>query len=227
MPRSSVGAPPHGTRSMGKPVKKAGPPFRVLVVCIGNVCRSPLTEGLLVRAANEHGLRIATESAGTKAMSGWEMDPITQAQLQERQIDPSGFRARQLLPEHLEKADLVLTANRSVRGSALQLHPQAVRRTFTITEAAALASPTIVRGTGTLQQWVEEAVRHRPDVAGVELDIPDPRGQRRKVHKRVAQTIEQAVTNLAAGWSQWVTELDVAPAPAAAPGQQGEAQAAG
>lgn len=43
-------------------------PFRVLFVCLGNICRSPAAEGIFRRIARERGLIVEVDSAGT---SGW------------------------------------------------------------------------------------------------------------------------------------------------------------
>jgi protein-tyrosine phosphatase len=80
---------------------------RVLMVCTGNICRSPMAEALLSRrfAARGHG---HVESAGLAALSGHPADPLAVQLLAERGIDLSAHRARQLTPELLASFDLVL-----------------------------------------------------------------------------------------------------------------------
>ncbi len=77
------------------------------MVCTGNVCRSPLAEGLL-RARFERRGRGVVESAGLAALEGRPADPLATQMLAERGIDISGHRARQLTPELLVGFDLVL-----------------------------------------------------------------------------------------------------------------------
>lgn len=78
---------------------------RVLTVCSGNICRSPMAEGLL-RARLGPARRVA--SAGLQAVVGRPADPEAVALLRERGIDISSHVARQLTPELLAEFDLVL-----------------------------------------------------------------------------------------------------------------------
>ncbi|WP_242360379.1 low molecular weight protein-tyrosine-phosphatase [Anaeromyxobacter sp. SG17] len=80
---------------------------RVLIVCVGNICRSPMAEALLRARFAARG-RGRVESAGLGALEGRGADPIAVALLAERGIDLTPHRARQLTPEMLAAADLVL-----------------------------------------------------------------------------------------------------------------------
>lgn len=82
---------------------------RLLFVCSGNTCRSPLAEGLARRAIAELGLtNVEVSSAGTSA---WEGAPASDGALligMERGIDLSAHRARQVTGEMVNGADLIL-----------------------------------------------------------------------------------------------------------------------
>jgi protein-tyrosine phosphatase len=80
---------------------------RVLMVCTGNICRSPMAEGLLRERFARRG-RGAVESAGIAALVGRPADPLAVALLADRGIDLTGHRARQVTPELLAGFDLVL-----------------------------------------------------------------------------------------------------------------------
>ncbi|HEY6934477.1 MAG TPA: adenylyl-sulfate kinase, partial [Marmoricola sp.] len=110
--------------------------FRVLFVCIGNVCRSPFGERLL--AARLAGADVAVSSAGVAAMVGAPMSPEAAAELEQYGATADGFTARQLTPAMVRDADLVLTATRELRSRVLAETPSALRRTFTVLEFAAL-----------------------------------------------------------------------------------------
>jgi protein-tyrosine phosphatase len=78
----------------------------ILVVCVGNICRSPMAEAMLQRRL--HNRDISVSSAGLGALVGHQADEIAQNLMSERQIDISGHRARQLDTTLLRDADLVL-----------------------------------------------------------------------------------------------------------------------
>ncbi len=111
-------------------------PGTVLVVCTGNVCRSPYLERRLRQELAGTGIRV--ESAGTHAMVGRDMDPGTRALLAALGADTGGFAARDLTPELMAGADLVVTAAREHRAGATRLHPAALRRTITLRDLADL-----------------------------------------------------------------------------------------
>jgi protein-tyrosine phosphatase len=118
--------------------------FRVLHVCTGNICRSPMAERL-TRAGLEQRLgpdarRFVVESAGTWGHSGSPMEPHALSVLAAAGVDGSDFRARELVAEHVVAADLVLGATREHRAAAVVLHPRAASRTFTLREFARLAA---------------------------------------------------------------------------------------
>ncbi len=88
--------------------------MRVVVVCTGNICRSPTAEGVLRRQLEQAGLaeRVVVDSAGTYAGHGGEApDPRAQEAARRRGYDLSDLRARGLVPEDAE-ADLVLAMDR-------------------------------------------------------------------------------------------------------------------
>ena len=80
----------------------------ILVVCTGNICRSPIGEYLL-KAKLPKGNVL---SAGTGAMIGWPADPMSVEVMQEQGVDISAHRAQQLTRPLLAGVDLVLTLDR-------------------------------------------------------------------------------------------------------------------
>lgn len=84
-------------------------PTRLLFVCSGNTCRSPLAEALARRGITELGLKeVAVASAGTSA---WDGSPASDGALLvglERGLDLSSHRSRQLTRDIVAEADLIL-----------------------------------------------------------------------------------------------------------------------
>jgi protein-tyrosine-phosphatase len=88
--------------------------MHVLMVCTGNMCRSPLAEAILRAELERRGADgIEVSSAGTGA---WEGNPASDSALLvglENNLDLSGHRARHLSRELVDQADLILTMSRA------------------------------------------------------------------------------------------------------------------
>jgi low molecular weight protein-tyrosine phosphatase len=80
---------------------------RVLMVCTGNVCRSPMAEALLRARFAARG-KGTVASAGLAALVGNPAEPLAVELLAERGLDLSPHRARQLTPELVADAELVV-----------------------------------------------------------------------------------------------------------------------
>jgi protein-tyrosine-phosphatase len=111
---------------------------QVLVVCTGNICRSPMAEGFLRGLFRQRNQHITVASAGT---SGWDGSPPTPEAIQaaaERDTDIGDHRARRVRPHHAEQADLVLCMTTEQRERVVQLAPTVAPRAFTIKELVQL-----------------------------------------------------------------------------------------
>jgi len=89
---------------------------RILMVCLGNICRSPTAEGVLrTLAAREFaGLDIAVDSAGTANYHvGEPPDRRTVAAARRRGYELASLRARQVVPADLQGFDYVLAMDRA------------------------------------------------------------------------------------------------------------------
>jgi low molecular weight protein-tyrosine phosphatase len=188
-------------------------PFTVLNVCMGNICRSPMAERLLARAVRD---RDPTEkllrslSAGT---GGWhegeEMNPPAARQVRARGGSVDGFAARKLRGDHIDEADLILTATADQYDYVVALRPEAASRTFVLGEfsrllagidpaplPAAESKPEAVHARGVA--IVEAADRLRagePARAGDDLD--DPWGRGDQTFQRIGDEIEDATVPFA------------------------------
>lgn len=172
---------------------------QILVVCLGNICRSPLAERLLRHqlALAGHGGSVAVSSAGLEAPRGAGMDPLAAAELTRLGGDATGFSSWRLSAELVAAADLVLTASRDLRARTVALQPRAMRRVFTLGEFAALCEDAPAPAPGQqLGSFVSEAARHRQAVAQLDLDLVDPIGRPPHVHRQVADRIDRDVSSI-------------------------------
>lgn len=95
---------------------------RILLVCTGNICRSPLAAALLERALAERSITgISVSSAGTGAWDGAPVSEGAYLVALERGLDLSSHRARLLTRELVEGADLILTMARHHRARVDEL----------------------------------------------------------------------------------------------------------
>ena len=91
--------------------REPGAPYRVCLVCLGNICRSPMAETVLRAELAAAGLdgAVVVDSAGTGDWHvGDAMDPGARAALASRGHDGSAHRARQFEPSWLTGRDLIL-----------------------------------------------------------------------------------------------------------------------
>ena len=91
--------------------RELGAPYRVCLVCLGNICRSPMAETVLRAELAAAGLdgAVVVDSAGTGDWHvGDAMDPGARAALASRGFDGSSHRARQFQPSWLARRDLIL-----------------------------------------------------------------------------------------------------------------------
>ncbi|ERG65125.1 hypothetical protein L332_11830 [Agrococcus pavilionensis RW1] len=188
--------------------------FRILTVCTGNLCRSPLAEQLLrarlPRALGEP-MELLVSSAGTHAFDDDRMDALAAAEsVRLGATDADAHRARRILDRHIAEADLILAMAREHRSAAASLVPAALARAFTLVEFAriveALAAGTVdaqlpPRGAEGVAAWLREVVRVAGTVRGLmplpasplELDIEDPYRFEAMVYRRSADAVAECV----------------------------------
>lgn len=191
---------------------------RVLTVCTGNICRSPMAERLLRAGLTERfgddAAQVEVTSAGTGALVGRPMAVHAAQQLRGLGGDGEGFEARAIQAELVAQADLVLAMTREHRSLVVRLHPGATRRTFTLRELARLVSmvapddlPESFADDGPadrLRTLLPAAAAKRgfaPVLDPADDDVVDPYGGRQELYATSAGQLAPAVRTILDAWA--------------------------
>jgi glycine hydroxymethyltransferase len=105
----------------------------ILFLCTGNVCRSPMAEGLFRHAVQGRG-EFRVLSAGLGAVDGQVPTHHSVQAMKEIGIDISRQRSRALTSELVKQADLILGMTHSHTDTVALLYPQAAEKTFLLRE---------------------------------------------------------------------------------------------
>jgi protein-tyrosine phosphatase len=103
--------------------------MRILTVCLGNVCRSPLAQGLLARELQGFP-GLAVSSAGLLALVGHPADAMARQVAARHGLDIGGHRAQQVSAGLCQQHDLVLVMERAQKAALEQRFPQVRGKVF-------------------------------------------------------------------------------------------------
>lgn len=171
---------------------RAVEPVDVLVVCTGNICRSPYIAGAL--AAAVPGLSVG--GAGTAALVGEHPVPEVLAAL-ERVGAPQAAQSRQLTRKLIRSASFVITATTAQRAEVIRLEPDAEGRTFTLKEISRLLGEHRPRGT-TVEDRLADLAGHLHTAATNDPwdhddDLDDPYGGDAAAYERMIAEVDAAL----------------------------------
>lgn len=137
-------------------------PQKIVFVCTGNTCRSPMAEGLLRKAAEENHLTLEVQSAGLAVFSGIPAAPEAVEACREKGVDISAHQSQPLSRDLVLGCDLILTMTAK--------HKETILKKLPITE---------------------DKVRQLSEFAGEgEQDVEDPVGQSLEAYRRTRDQLD-------------------------------------
>jgi protein-tyrosine phosphatase len=169
---------------------------KVLFVCTGNVCRSPMAEGFLKWESERRGLGLAVRSTGTHAWHGRAATIDGRKVMNELGVSIDDHRTLELDDDLVDWADLIIGMSYEHARDTVRAFPRAQRKTYTMKGLLELL-PTLPPHDDT-EAWLDaaDAIRDRADAVAVQ-DIEDPIGERESAYRRVATEIQELTARFA------------------------------
>ncbi|RKN78823.1 low molecular weight protein arginine phosphatase [Paenibacillus ginsengarvi] len=189
---------------------------RILFVCTGNTCRSPMAEGLFRKLAEREGLKMEVRSAGVAAWNGSPISKHSADILQEKGITDK-LTSSAVTEDTVAWADLILTMTMGHKQQLIRRYPEAVDIAYTLKEFAeddpavteAIARRQKLHTELQIKQALGEPVTKAEQEelqqaeAGLPgFDIADPYGGDRRTYQRSADEIEAYLMKLIRKLSQ-------------------------
>lgn len=152
---------------------------KVLFICTGNVCRSPMAEGLLrAMLQDAPGTEIEVASAGLSALDGLPPSQYSIEALASEGIDISRQRSRQLTPDMVAQSTHIFAMTQSHKMTIEAYFPFAAEKTFLLREFSEGATPKMA--------------------AQGFLDVPDPIGMDRNAYELTRDLIKEVLPAIVA-----------------------------
>ena len=96
--------------------------MKILMVCLGNICRSPMADGLIRKKVQEHKLDVYVDSAGTANYHvGGAPDGRMTETAKRKDVDISGLQARQFVVSDFDTFDLIYVMDQSNYNNVVRL----------------------------------------------------------------------------------------------------------
>jgi len=143
---------------------------RVLFICTGNVCRSPMAEGLFQQMVDDAGSDIEVTSAGISAFDGSTPSRNSVTVMKEEGIDISHQRSTQLRPDIVGECTHIFGMAQHHCEAVIAYFPEAVEKTFILRELIVDKS--------------------------LDLEVPDPIGGEEEEYRLTRNLIKEALPSI-------------------------------
>ncbi|MBP2001828.1 protein-tyrosine phosphatase [Paenibacillus shirakamiensis] len=184
--------------------------MRILFVCTGNTCRSPMAEGLLRQMAEQEQMQLDVRSAGVAAAEGIQISYHAEGVLRDHHIKDQ-ITSSPIRMDTVEWADLILTLTEGHKRQVLQHFPNGAGKTYTLKEYVEddiqvlqdIAELDSLLASKALQNSLGQSLTPSEGERMIELrqripvyDISDPYGGSREEYDRTAAEIRTALDKL-------------------------------
>lgn len=175
--------------------------LRVLFVCTGNICRSPMGE--LMFPLFFYSNDIVADSAGIQGLPNSPIDPSSARLLAADNIDTQEFRSKRLTPQLALKSDLILCFTQRQRTKIIELAPRARSRTFQLNDFTTLCEycrmHALISGDDTKERL--NSILKNASLAQAHIpptqDIDDPYRKDFRVFESAHKQIQQDIAEIA------------------------------